>query len=63
MSAQDKKIVSFIAEGCQNLEIAEKLCLSEPTIKAHLSRVYQTLNVKNRAQLACLGRDCDIEGS
>ncbi len=61
LSPQDKKIVHFIRLGCKNSEIAESLCLSEPTIKAHVSKIYRMLKVKNRAQLICLAQDNEIE--
>ena len=57
LSQQDKRIVEFISQGFKNSEIAVKLCLSEPTIKAHISRIYKLLKVKNRVQLACMAQD------
>jgi len=56
LSDQDKTIVQLISRGCKNREIGEKLCLSEHTIKAHVSRIYKRLNVSNRAQLASLAK-------
>ena len=61
LSDQDKRIIEFIAEGYKNIEIAEQLCLSEPTIKAHVSRIYRRLKVKNRAQLACLAHENEVQ--
>lgn len=61
LSEQDKRIIEFIAQGYKNVEIAEVLCLSEPTIKAHISRIYRMLKVKNRAQLACLAHENDVQ--
>lgn len=60
LSQQDKRIVEFISQGFKNSEIAERLCLSEPTIKAHISRIYKMLKVKNRVQLACMAQDNPI---
>jgi len=57
MSAQDRKIILLITRGQKNAEIASELCLSEPTIKAHVSRIYKTLNVKNRSQLVTLATE------
>ena len=57
LSLQDKRIVEFISQGYKNSEIAESLCLSEPTIKAHISRIYKMLKVKNRVQLACMAQE------
>jgi DNA-binding NarL/FixJ family response regulator len=54
LSAQDKKIIALIVLGRKNREIADDLCLSEATVKAHVSRIYKALQVKNRAQLTSL---------
>lgn len=57
LSDQDKQIVRLIARGYRNRDIADQLCLSIPTIKAHLSRIYKTLGVENRAQLMSLATE------
>lgn len=54
LSEQDRRIIQLVAAGESNKEIADKLCLSLPTIKAHLSRIFRALNIENRAQLAAL---------
>ena len=64
LSDQDNKIISFICKGKKNREIADTLCLSEHTIKSHVSRIYKNLNVKNRAQLVKLAQNsmlCDLD--
>ncbi len=62
LSAQDMKIVEFISLGYKNSEIADQLCLSEVTIKAHVSKIFKMLKVKNRTQLACLAWDSESPG-
>jgi DNA-binding NarL/FixJ family response regulator len=57
MSDQDHKIITLITRGRKNSEIADELCLSETTIKAHVSRIYKTLNVRNRSQLVTLAAE------
>jgi len=57
LSEKDKKMVRMVADGMKNKDIANQLCLSEPTVKAHLSRIYRTLNVNNRAELASLATE------
>jgi DNA-binding NarL/FixJ family response regulator len=57
MSDQDRKIIALITRGQKNSEIAAELCLSEPTIKAHVSRIYKMLNVRNRSQLVTLANE------
>ena len=54
LSDQDRRIIQLVAAGDSNKEIADKLFLSLPTIKAHLSRIFRSLGVENRAQLAAL---------
>lgn len=54
LSCQDMKIVQFIVQGLKNKEIAEQLCLSEHTIKAHISRILKKLNISRRIQLASM---------
>lgn len=48
LTRRQKIVMNFVALGMTNSEIAEKLCLSESTIKAHVSRVIKKLGVKNR---------------
>lgn len=57
LSEQDRRIIRLVATGKKNREIADLLCLSEPTVKAHLSRVYKTLNVENRSSLVALAAE------
>ncbi len=51
LSDQEKRIVEFVSQGLKNKEVAQKLHISEPTIKTHLHRIFQKLNINNRAQL------------
>ena len=54
LSNQDMRIVALVVQGQKNKDIATGMCLSESTVKSHISRIYKKLNVKNRAQLATL---------
>ncbi len=51
LSAREKEIVALVASGYRNKEIGLKLCISEPTVKTHLYRVFQKLGISNRPQL------------
>lgn len=62
-SRQDRKIVQLVAQGLKNREIAERLCLSEHTIKAHISRIFKKLNIKRRTQLVSLFMECGLDHS
>ncbi|MEE9543543.1 MAG: response regulator transcription factor [Thermodesulfobacteriota bacterium] len=51
LSPREKEIVALVASGYRNKEIGLKLCISEPTVKTHLYRVFQKLGISNRPQL------------
>ncbi len=57
LSKQDCQIVRLVTSGLKNKDIADCLCLSLPTVKAHISRIYRMLNVENRAQLVALATE------
>ncbi|MFH1260191.1 MAG: response regulator transcription factor [Elusimicrobiota bacterium] len=44
------KVLQLISTGLSNKEIAGKLFISEKTVKNHLNRIFQKLDVKNRTQ-------------
>lgn len=48
LSARQREILSWIACGETNAEIAERLYLSHHTVKQHTSALYRKLNVRNR---------------
>ena len=53
-SPRERQIVTLLASGCSNQEIADRLGLRLQTVKNHLSRIYRKLGVPNRVQLAVL---------
>jgi len=50
LSEREREVVSLIAAGSTNREIAEQLFLSPHTIKEYTSGVYRKLGVRNRAE-------------
>lgn len=54
LTKRELQILTFIARGANNEDIAKKLSLSPITVKAHASNIYSKLNVKNRTQAALL---------
>ncbi len=50
LTQREIEIISLVAVGCRNEEIAEKLCVSPHTIKTHLYNIYKKINVTNRLQ-------------
>jgi two-component system response regulator DesR len=50
LSAREQEVLSLIATGSTNKEIAERLHLSPHTVKEHTSAIYRKLGVRNRAE-------------
>lgn len=51
LTAREAQVAAFVAEGCSNREIAEKLMLSEKTVKNHISSILNKMSFKSRAQI------------
>ncbi|HET6420005.1 MAG TPA: response regulator transcription factor [Geobacteraceae bacterium] len=54
LSRKEREIVILISQGLTNREIAFTLCVSEQTVKTHISRIFRKLNVSRRSQLVPL---------
>lgn len=52
LSKRQKEIVRGAMSGLSNLEIADRLCICEQTVKDHLYDIFQRLNIHKRSQLA-----------
>jgi DNA-binding NarL/FixJ family response regulator len=52
LSLRESEIVRLIAAGLSNKEIGERLCLSEKTVKNHVSRIFSKLQITARTQAA-----------
>jgi DNA-binding NarL/FixJ family response regulator len=51
-SAREQDVMIFLVHGYTNKEIAEKLAITENTVKTHLKSIYAKLGVTNRTQAA-----------
>lgn len=51
LTPQEVKIVRMVANGLRNKEIAEKLDISEGTVKVHMHNIYEKLQVNSRLTL------------
>ena len=56
LTPRELEILELIAEGLSNREIAEKLFVSENTVKTHSSRVLAKLGAKRRTQAVQIGK-------
>ena len=54
LSNREYQIAGLVAEGLSNLEIAERLGITERTVKAHLGAIYAKTSTRGRLGLALL---------
>ena len=52
LTSRELMVAEQVAHGASNREIAENLKISERTVKAHLSAIFEKLGVRDRVQLA-----------
>src|ERR1700722_14610993 len=57
VTRRELEILELIAQGLSNREIAEKLFVSESTVKTHSSRVFDKLGARRRTQAVQLGKE------
>jgi DNA-binding CsgD family transcriptional regulator len=57
ITPREMEILQLIAKGMSNREIAEKLFVSENTVKTHSSRVFDKLGARRRTQAVQLGKE------
>jgi two-component system, NarL family, response regulator LiaR len=55
LSERELEILKLVASGMSNKEIAERLFLSQRTIKAHLTNIFNKLNVASRSEAIVRG--------
>jgi LuxR family maltose regulon positive regulatory protein len=60
LTAREVEVLKLINAGCSNQEIAEKLVISMPTVKRHISNIYTKLGVKSRTQALAIGKELKI---
>jgi two-component system, NarL family, nitrate/nitrite response regulator NarL len=60
LTAREIEVVRMVAGGLRSAGIAEKLHVSEGTVKTHLHRIYDKLHVDGRVQLVLLAREKGI---
>lgn len=57
LSEREMEILSLIADGLTNEEIARRLIISLGTVKAHTAAIFRKLDVSNRTQAVAYGRE------
>lgn len=63
LSQREVQVLEELAQGFSNQEIADKLFVSLNTVKTHISKIYQKLNVKRRTQAIQKARELALINS
>jgi DNA-binding NarL/FixJ family response regulator len=62
LTERELEVLACLGEGLSNAQIAERLYLSEATVKGYVSRMLDKLGCANRTQAGLLAHDADIAG-
>jgi pimeloyl-ACP methyl ester carboxylesterase/DNA-binding CsgD family transcriptional regulator len=57
LSARERQVLTLMTDGLSNIDIAERLAISEKTVRNHASNVFDKLGVWSRAQAIVFARD------
>ena len=60
LTEREQEILTLLASGRSNAELAKELYLSEPTIKTHLSSIFRKLGVRDRVQAVIAAYDARL---
>jgi DNA-binding NarL/FixJ family response regulator len=52
LTARQMEIIRSVVAGCSNREIAERACISENTVKSHLTQIFNKSGASSRVELA-----------
>jgi pimeloyl-ACP methyl ester carboxylesterase/DNA-binding CsgD family transcriptional regulator len=60
LTTREQVVLELIAQGLDNAQIAERLVVSQKTVRNHITHIFQKLLVKNRSQAIVLARQAGI---
>ncbi len=60
LSPQQFRVLTLVAQGLLNKQIADRLDVQERTVKAHLSAIFERLGVRNRTQASVVLRELEL---
>ena len=60
LTPKEKEVLSLVAQGASNQEIADKLFVRDVTVKTHLNSIFKKLKVTNRTQAVLLAMEINL---
>lgn len=60
LTPKEKEVLTLLAKGASNQEIADKLCVQDVTIKTHMNSIFKKLKVSNRTQAVLLAMQVNL---
>ena len=62
LSSRERQVVELVAQGFKNREIAQRMFISEQTVKNHLHNIFDKLGVSDRLELALYAIHKQLQG-
>ena len=63
LSARERQVVELVSQGFKNREIAQRMFISEQTVKNHLHNIFDKLGVSDRLELALYAIHKNLQAS
>jgi len=60
LSIRERQVIRLIGQGLKNQHIAAQLCISETTVRHHLTSIYNKLGVSDRLELLVFAHRCGL---